>query len=110
MEKTAMKVMFMVVNAGFAEAAIELAREAGARGASIINARGCGSIHKSIMGISVDTEKEMVISLMERETAEKVMAAIKEKAGPGSPVNGICFTLPVDKMIGMNGCIPEKQE
>lgn len=106
MEKSGnIRALFIVINAGFAEQAIEVAREAGARGATIMNARGFGSIHKSIMGISVDTEKEMVLCLVDKETAEKVIAAIKEKAGVDSPVNGICFTMPVEKMVGVNSCL-----
>ena len=102
------KALFIVINAGFAEQAVEIAREAGALGATIINARGFGSVHKSIMGISVDTEKEMVLSLVDKETADKAINAIKERAGLGSPVNGICFTMPVEHVIGIN-TIPQKK-
>lgn len=100
MEKDNIKALFIIVNAGFADEAVEIAHQAGAGGATIINARGIGPVHKSIMGITVDTEKEMVLSLVDRDTAEKVIAAIKEKAGLKSPANGICFIMPVEKMVG----------
>lgn len=93
------KALFIIVNAGFADEVVEIAREAGAGGATIINARGIGSVHKSIMGITVDTEKEMVLSLVSGDVAEKIMAVIKEKAGLKSPVNGICFIMPVEKTV-----------
>lgn len=94
-----LKALFIVINAGFADVAIEIAHEAGAKGATIINARGIGPVHKSIMGITVDTEKEMILTIANEDTTDKIMAAIKEKAGLKSPTNGICFTLPVEKMI-----------
>ena len=106
---TNIRALYIVINAGFAEAAIEIARSVGARGATILTARGFGSIHKSIMGISVDTEKEMVLCLVDKETADRVIDAIKEKAGPGSPVNGICFTIPVEQMVGINNGLPEEK-
>lgn len=96
------KALFIIVNAGFAETAIEIARENGAGGATIINARGSGHIHKSFMGITVDTEKEMVLTLVEKAKADRIVAAIKERAGFNSPINGICFMMPVDQMTGLN--------
>ena len=96
------KALFIIVNAGFAQTAVEIAREHGAGGATIINARGAGSIHKSFMGITVDTEKEIVLSLVDKAKAERIVVAIKEKAGVSSPMNGICFIMPVDRMTGLN--------
>lgn len=104
MEKSGnIKALFIIINAGFAEEAIEIVRAVGVRGATILNARGSGGAHKPIMGISVDTEKEMVLCLVEKEIADKAIDAIKEKAGYGSPVNGICFTMPVEKIVGVSG-------
>ncbi|HWS30351.1 MAG TPA: P-II family nitrogen regulator [Clostridia bacterium] len=110
MEKsTNIRALFIVINAGFAEQVIEIARTAGARGATILNARGSGSVHKSILGISVDTEKEMVLCLVDKETADRVIDAVREKAGLGSPVNGICFTMPVEQVVGVNSCLTEEK-
>ena len=97
-----MKALFMIVNAGFAEEVIETAREAGIRGATILNARGEGAHHESFLGITMDTEKEMIWCITDENTAEKAMAAVGEKAGIKTPAHSICFTMPVDKTIGIN--------
>ncbi len=106
------KALYIIVNAGFADDIVEITREAGARGATIINARGTGAVHKAVLGITIDAEKEMVLSLVDRDTAERIIAAVKEKAGVKSPADGICFILPVEKMVGVNNFTPltEKQE
>ncbi len=105
------KALYIIVNAGFADDIVEITREAGAGGATIINARGTGSVHKAILGITIDAEKEMVLSLVDGDTAERVIAAVKEKAGLKSPANGICFIMPVEKMVGVNNFTPTgKQE
>ena len=96
------KALYIIVNAGFGDEVVEIAREAGAGGATIINARGTGAVHKAILGITIDTEKEIVLSLVDGDTAQRIMTAVKEKAGFKSPANSICFTMPVDKMIGMH--------
>jgi len=96
------KALFIVVNAGFAERIVEIARSEGAGGATIINARGEGLNVEKIMGITVDSEKEMVLSLADGNTAAKIMSAVKDKAGICTPAHGICFVLSVEQMIGSN--------
>ena len=96
------KALFVVVNCGFAEEIINLARSCGARGATILHARGVGLNVKEIMGITVDSEREIILSLVDDETASKIMAAVKEKSGISSLAHGVCFTLPVDNMTKMN--------
>ena len=99
MENTVnIKALFIIVNAGFAEEIVDIVRSEGASGATIINARGGGMKNQTILGITVDPEKEMVLTLVEAKTATKIMTAIKEKAGIGTPAHGICFFMPVEKM------------
>lgn len=97
-----MKALFIIVNAGFADDVIEIARCAGAGGATILNARGEGPRHEVFMGITVDSEKEIILCLVEEEISEKIMVAVKEKAGIRTPKHSICFTMPVEKIIGVN--------
>jgi nitrogen regulatory protein PII len=97
-----MKALFMIVNAGFVEEVMEIARAAGIRGATILNARGESARHKSILGITVNTEKEVILSIVDEYTAEKVMAAVKEKAGIGTIAHSVCFVMPVEKIIGIS--------
>lgn len=101
--KTNMKSLFIIVNAGFSNEIIDIAREAGAKGATIINARGESASHHMFMGITVDSEKEVILSLVEAEVAEKVMAALSTRAGHQSPAHCVCFTMPVESMIGLTG-------
>jgi len=96
------KALFIVVNAGFSDDIMDIARAVGAKGATIINARGEGAMHKSFMGITVDSEKEILLILIDSETARKIMEAIKEKAGVASPAHGICFALPVEATTIIN--------
>lgn len=97
-----MKALFIIINAGFADEVIDIARANGANGATIINSRGEGTVHKSFMGISIDSEKEVVLTLVDGQIAEKIMDEIKEKAGIKSPAHGICFLLPVEKIVGIS--------
>jgi nitrogen regulatory protein PII len=95
------KALIIIVNAGFAESVLDLARELGLRGATIMNARGEGLHHESFMGITVDTEKEIIVAVTDEETAIKVMATIKEQVGVKTPAHGVCFLLPVESVVGI---------
>jgi len=95
------KALFIVVNDGFAESVIDIAREAGVTGATILSARGEGHHHERFMGISVDTEKEVILSVADGRTAEKAMAAVKEKAGVKTPAHSVCFTMSIGNVTGV---------
>ena len=91
-----LKALYIIVNAGFAAEVVEIAREMGATGATIINARGSVAKPKTILGITIDTEKEIVLSVVEKEIAVKIVEAIKTRAGVGTAAHGLCFFLPVE--------------
>ena len=96
------KVLAITVNAGFSTEAMELARAEGALGATIINTRSEGATHESFLGITVDTEREMLLILIDSPTADKIMAAVDAQMGVNSPAQGSCFTLPVEKSTKIN--------
>ena len=96
-----LKALFMVVNAGFAEEVFNIAREAGVKGATILNARGEGHHHERFLGITVDTEREVVLTITDSDTAEKTMAAVKANAGIKTPAHCVCFTMPVSDVVGL---------
>ena len=105
-----MKALYIVANAGFSEDIIDIARREGVRGATILNARGESIRHESIMGITVDTEKEMIICITDEHSAGKTVAAIKDEAGIKTPAHGICFIMPVEKTVGLNCSAGDEDE
>lgn len=110
MDNANIKALFMIVNAGFADELIDLVRESGIRGATILNTRGEGSRHESVLGITVNTEKEMIFCVTDEATAEKAMAVVKEKAGFKTPIHGVCFTMPVNKTVGISLSDPQDDD
>ena len=51
---------------------------------------------KTIFGITIDTEKEIVVTVVEKDVAVKIVQAVKEKAGAGTAAHGLCFFMPVE--------------
>jgi nitrogen regulatory protein PII len=105
-----MKALFIIVNMGFGSKAVEIAQEAGAEGAVVISAIGTGMANKSLMGIPVESEKEIVLTMAGEDTAREVVAAIKEKAGIDSPAHGICLILPIGMVTPFNAALPQTEK
>lgn len=91
-----LKALYIIVNAGFASEVVEIARSVGSTGATIINARGSVAKPKTILGITIDTEKEIVLSIVEKDVAIRIMEQVKQKAGVGTAAHGLGFFLPVE--------------
>jgi len=96
-----MKALYIISNAGHTEEIMEMIRSAGAPGGTIIHARGEGSQHQWVMGITADYERELIVSVVDTDTAEKIMTIIKDKVGWDTEVHGVCFTMPVERIIGL---------
>ncbi len=104
-----MKALFVIINAGHADEVVDLLREAGARGATILNSRGEGLHHESFMGITMDSEKEMLVCVAEKSIAQAAMKLLKERMSMQSPIHSICFTMPVDSVVGINIPFPDEK-
>jgi hypothetical protein len=92
-----------VVNQGYSEEFMAVAREAGATGGTVINARGL--THRGpvkFFGISVQDEREIIIILSNREKKAPIMQAVSQAYGITTKAEGIVFSLPVDAIAGLD--------
>ena len=91
-----------IVNAGFSEAVMDAARELGARGGTVVHARGTANLEaEKFFGITVQPEKEMVLILVPSEIKEDILHALYRTVGLKTPRQGIAFSLPVDGVVGL---------
>jgi nitrogen regulatory protein PII len=91
-----------IVERGKAEDAVEAARDAGARGATIIHARG-SSIHETskLFAMEIEPEKEIAMIISESTLTEKIAASINERLNMDEPGNGIIFIQGINKTYGL---------
>ncbi len=90
-----MKALFIIVNAGFSDQIIGVAQKLGARGATVIPARGTGQKFVKVLGINYEPEREILLSVVEHDIALAIASKVKERYGKATPTNGLCFILPV---------------
>lgn len=98
-----------IVNRGFTDLAVDAAVDAGARGGTILHARGAGLEEASeFFGISIVPEKELVLILVKTEIKNAVMQAIIKASGLSTPAHGLSFSVPVDNALGMARMMTEE--
>lgn len=109
--KNEFELIVTITNRGYSDFVVEAARNAGASGGTIINGRGTGVHEKeSILGVSIQPEKEMVLTLVKKEDKSKIMKVIVEGANLNKEGKGICFSIPVEDVAGINHLLSEKGE
>lgn len=106
------EVIFAIVNSGFAEEAMNVAREQGARGGTILNARGVAREQEAtFFGITVHAEKEILMMVVEKDIRDKVLNALYSRMGMAKKAQGIAFSLPVSDVAGLAQAVqPEEAE
>jgi nitrogen regulatory protein PII len=92
-----------VINQGYCDEFMTAAREAGATGGTVINARGLayeGPV--KFFGVSVQDEKEIIIILTKRDKKLSIMQAVSQAYGITTKAEGLVFSLPVDQVMGLS--------
>ncbi len=96
MEKE-LALLVVIVNNGYSQDVINLAKDKGARGATIVN--GSGSVKpeaKKLYGIEINPEKELVLIVVAKELVDTLLTVIYENLGTTSLAQGVAFSLPIN--------------
>ena len=96
------EVIFAIVNAGFADEAMAVAREQGARGGTILGARGVAREQEAaFFGITIHPEKEILMLVVEKDVRNRILNALYTQMGMDKKAQGIVFSLPVSDVAGL---------
>ena len=95
------EVIFCVVNAGHADTVMDTAKEYGARGGTVIHAKGTGAKYAKFFGLTLADEKEMIYIVSSTENKKNIMTSIIQGAGPHTDAHAIVFSLPVSDTAGL---------
>ena len=105
------EVIFAIVNAGFANEAMAVAREQGARGGTILGARGVARDKEAaFFGITIHAEKEILMLVVEKDVRDNILNALYKTMGMDKKAQGIVFSLPVSNVAGLAAIPEETQE
>lgn len=98
------------MQSGFADDAMNAAREAGAAGGTLIHAATLNNRKaEQLIGVTLQQETELLMILTKREGKLAIMRAIQETAGLKTDAGGVLFSLPVDNLIGVGSMSPDAE-
>ncbi len=96
------EMILCIVNTGFSETVMDAAKEVGARGGTVIHARGTANKEaEQFFHISIQPDKEIVMILVPQDIKDKVLHALYQHAGLKTEGQGIAFSVPVDDVVGI---------
>ncbi|WP_291322826.1 P-II family nitrogen regulator [Desulfonatronospira sp.] len=116
MEVDRFDLIVTIVNKNTCEPILKASKKAGAEGGTIIYGRGTGIREtKTLLGIPIQPEKEIILTIVSQDITEKVHQAIMNAGHLDKPGAGISFVLELKKVSGIcHLCTldqaPDKQE
>ena len=89
---------------GTSELVLEAAHSAGARGGTILHAKSASTdFTNKFFGVSISSEREVILIATKRSSRDSIMRAIMENAGIHSAARTLLLSLPVEDIVGLTG-------
>ena len=96
------EVIFCIVNAGYSEEVMDVARNLGCKGGTVIRARGTANPEsEKIFNIPIHPEKEIVLMVIKSAIKNEILHSLYKAVGLNTPGHGIAFTMPVEDVVGL---------
>ena len=96
------ELIVVILNEGCSDTVMDAARSAGARGGTVLHAKGTGTTSApKFFGVSLAEEKEMIYIVASAAQKAEIMHAVMRDAGPDTKAGAICFSLPISQIAGL---------
>ena len=96
------ELILCIINQGFSGAVMDTAKRLGAKGGTVISARGTASKDAEIFfNISIQAEKEIVLILVPSNIKDSILKGLYDSVCSDKNAQGIAFSLPVDNVVGL---------
>jgi nitrogen regulatory protein PII len=100
--ETMHKLLITIVNKGRAEDVINIAKQAGSKGGTILNARGSGTLETTkVFNMDIEPEKEIVMIIATEDQAQTIACSIRDELELNKPGHGIIFIQDVYEAHGI---------
>ena len=98
---TEKELIVIIANRNHTDLVIDAAREGGAAGGTVVNAKGTAAAGTAtFMGITLANEKEIILIVAKKEDRTNIMRAVLQAAGVNTPAEAVCFALPISEAAG----------
>ena len=90
------------VDGGYSDYVVDASKEAGAKGATIINGRGSTAKEgENFYKLNIQPDKQIVLILCKKSKTKAIVESISKKAGMNTKAHALSFVLPVEEASGM---------
>lgn len=101
-KKEGYEIIFVIVNDGYTDLVIDASRKAGARGGTVLTARGTGNKEmEKFFGVVITPEKQIVLILVKKEIKDKVLQSISQDVNISAKGQGIAFSISANDVVGI---------
>ena len=91
-----------IVDGGYSELVIDASKQSGAKGATIINARGStAKENNKFFKLNIQPDKQIVMILCKKDQTKAIVENISKAAGLNTKAHALSFVLPVEDAYGM---------
>ena len=95
------EIVLAIANEGHTDTVMDAAREAGARGGTVLHGKGTGSKDAAkFFGVSIASEKEVIMIVAKSSEKAAIMKSIINKAGTQTDAGAVVMSLPVSAVAG----------
>ena len=102
LKETKHELIIAIANYGYNTQVMRAAEEGGATGGTVFHGKGVGMKRaEQFLGVSLVSEKEIILIVTKTEQKNAIMKSIMEKAGIGTKAGTIAFSLPVTSTAGL---------
>ena len=105
------EMILCIVNTGFSDIVMDAAKEVGARGGTVLHARGTANKEaEEFFHITIQPDKEIVMILVPSDIKDAVLHSIYQKAGLKTAGQGIAFSMPASHVVGISSEVKPSPE
>lgn len=95
------EIILAIANEGYTDSVMDAAREAGARGGTVLHGKGTGSKDaEKFFNVSIASEKEVIMIVAKSSEKAEIMKSIINRAGTGTDAGAVVMSLPVTAIAG----------
>ena len=92
-----------IVREGYADSVMQVAKKNGANGGTLIKGRSIGSKSAfKFFNMTVEPEKDILLIICQDVNKNKIMESILDKNGASTDAKGMCISMPIDNIVGIN--------
>lgn len=110
---TERELIVIIANRNNTDLVMDAAREGGARGGTVLHAKGTAAKgNTTFFGVSLAEEKEVILVVAKGADRNNILRSIMQKAGTDTPAGALAFSLPISHAAGFANAepLPEDEE